>query len=102
MNLHVMRKPDVGDRHTSDGKAWKAPFNLADDFHRYGLLWTPEKICWYVDDELVRESENTQWNQSLTVNFDSETMPEWFGLPTPEELPATFEIDYIRHWNPAE
>ena len=98
MNLHVMKSPETGDRHIAKEKTWKAPFRFADDFHRYGLLWTPEKLCWYVDDELVRETENEYWNQPLTVNFDSETMPEWFGLPDPEELPATFEIDYIRHW----
>lgn len=98
MNLHVMRTPETGDKHISDGTTWEAPFRFADDFHRYGLLWTPEKICWYVDDQLVRESENKYWTQPLTVNFDSETMPEWFGLPDPKELPATFEIDYIRHW----
>ncbi|MBR4752759.1 MAG: acetylxylan esterase [Thermoguttaceae bacterium] len=98
MNLHVMRTPETGDKHISQGGQWKAPYRFADDFHRYGLLWTPEKICWYVDDQLVRESENTYWTQELTVNFDSETMPEWFGLPDPAELPATFQIDYIRHW----
>ena len=102
MNLHVMKSPETGDRHIAKEKTWKAPFRFADDFHRYGLLWTPEKLCWYVDDELVRETENEYWNQPLTVNFDSETMPEWFGLPDPEELPATFEIDYIRHWNLVE
>lgn len=98
MNLHVMKSPETGDEHYSDAKTWEAPFRFADDFHRYGFLWTPEKLCWYVDDQLVRESENKYWTQELYVNFDSETMPEWFGLPDPQELPATFEIDYIRHW----
>lgn len=98
-NLHVMRSPETGDKHLSDGGQWKAPFRFADEFHRYGLLWTPEKVCWYVDDQLVRESVNKYHHQALNVNFDSETMPEWFGLPDPNELPATFEIDYIRHWN---
>lgn len=102
MNLHVMHSPETGDKHYSDGTTWQAPFKFVDDFHRYGLLWTPEKICWYVDDQLVRESENKYWNQPLNVNFDSETMPEWFGLPDPKELPATFEIDYIRHWELVE
>lgn len=102
MNLHVMRTPETGTKHISEGSVWKAPYRFVDDFHRYGLLWTPEKICWYVDDQLVRESENRYWTQELTVNFDSETMPEWFGLPDPDELPATYEIDYIRHWTLAE
>ncbi|MBQ9875302.1 MAG: acetylxylan esterase [Thermoguttaceae bacterium] len=98
MNLHVMKTPETGDKHISDGGTWDAPYRFVNDFHRYGLLWTPEKLRWYVDDQLVRESENKYWTQPLNVNFDSETMPEWFGLPDPSELPATFEIDYIRHW----
>ena len=102
MNLHVMIKPDKGENHWNRGKDWTAPFLLRDDFHRYGLLWNEKTIAWFVDDEKVWETENTDWHQPLTVNFDSETMPEWFGLPKPEELPATFKIDYIRHWVPGE
>jgi hypothetical protein len=30
------------------------------------------------------------------MNFDSETMPEWFGLPDKESLPSTFSIEYVR------
>jgi hypothetical protein len=34
------------------------------------------------------------------MNFDSETMPEWFGLPDPKTLPASFSIEYVRSWRP--
>ena len=46
----------------------------------------------------VRTLANTWWHQPLHVNFDSETFPNWFGLPDPAELPATFSIDYVRSW----
>ena len=42
--------------------------------------------------------ENTHWHQPLHLNFDSETMPEWFGLPDEENLPGTFSIEYVRAW----
>ena len=42
--------------------------------------------------------ENTHWHHPLYLIFDSETMPEWFGLPKPEDLPSTFGIEYIRAW----
>jgi hypothetical protein len=32
------------------------------------------------------------------MNFDSETMPEWFGLPDPADKAGHFLIDYIRVW----
>lgn len=101
MTLHVMKSPVVKE-HFSSGETWTAPFLLRDDFHRYGLLWNERVIEWFVDDVKVRSVENAHWHQPLTVNFDSETMPEWFGLPDPESLPATFKIDYIRHWAAAE
>jgi hypothetical protein len=35
--------------------------------------------------------------RSLLI-FDSETMPDWFGMPNDKELPSTFTIDYVRAW----
>ena len=48
--------------------------------------------------KVVHEQENTHWHQPLHLNFDSETMPDWFGLPDKKDLPATFSIDYVRSW----
>jgi hypothetical protein len=42
--------------------------------------------------------ENTHWHQPLTLNFDSETMPNWFGLPKDSDLPSTYSIEYVRAW----
>ncbi|MGL4594072.1 MAG: family 16 glycosylhydrolase [Thermoguttaceae bacterium] len=98
MNLHVFKTPERGNKHTSEGTYWDAPFRFADDFHVYSLEWDNESIKWYVDNQLVRTSPNTEWHQALTLNFDSETMPEWFGLPDVNDLPSTFYIDYVRCW----
>ena len=46
--------------------------------------------------------ENTHWHQPLSLNLDSETMPEWFGLPDEASLPSTFSVEYIRSWRLAE
>jgi hypothetical protein len=37
-------------------------------------------------------------DQPLTLNLDSETMPNWFGLPRDQDLPSTFRIRYVRAW----
>lgn len=97
-NLHVMKTPEDGAKHTSDGGEWKSPFRFVEDFHTYGLEWNADEVKWYVDGKVVRTSKNVKHHQPLTVNFDSETMPEWFGLPNPADLPSTFSIDYIRCW----
>lgn len=35
-------------------------FDAADAFHRYEINWTPERVCWRVDGELLCEREH--WN----------------------------------------
>lgn len=98
MNAHVFHTLVNPDRHWSKGGKWKAPWRLADEFHVYALHWTPQELRYLVDGKVVRSMENTHWHQPLTLNFDSETMPRWFGLPSPDSLPSTFSIDYIRSW----
>ncbi len=101
MNVHVFRTP-TENRHWSKHGVWTAPTNLADGYHVYGLQWDKEKITWYYDGVPVRWIENTHWHQALTLNFDSETMPKWFGLPEDKDLPSTYSIEYIRAWKKRE
>jgi len=101
MNVHVFRTP-TENKHWSMGEVWIAPSDLADDYHTYGLEWDKDKIQWYFDGVLVRWVENTHWHQPLTLNFDSETMPKWFGLPKDSDLPSTYSIEYIRAWKKDE
>jgi len=97
MNVHVFRTP-LEDKHWSNHGEWIAPYGFADDYHVFGLKWTPYVLSWYVDGKKVRTIENTHWHQPLTMNFDSETFPDWFGLPSDEDLPSTFSIEYVRSW----
>jgi len=97
MNLHVFRTPS-SQTHWSVAGKYVADEDLADDFHVYGLEWNQDEILFYFDGVLVRRGPNTHWHQPLTLNFDSETMPEWFGLPQEEDLPSTYSIDYVRAW----
>ena len=101
MNVHVFKTPEEN-RHWSKHGVWYARTNLADDYHVYALEWDKEKVKWYFDGVLVRWVENTHWHQALTLNFDSETMPDWFGLPDDKDLPSTYSIEYIRAWKSRE
>ena len=97
MNVHVFKTP-TEKKHWSKHGVWIAPENLADDYHVYALEWNAERIKWYFDGVLIRWVENTHWHQPLTLNFDSETMPNWFGLPKDADLPSTYSIEYVRAW----
>jgi beta-glucanase (GH16 family) len=97
MNVHVFHTPAEKKHWFSEG-TWKAPFVFADDYHVYALKWDKDAITWWVDGKVVRELKNTHWHQPLYMNFDSETFPDWFGLPDKETLPSTFSIEYVRSW----
>ncbi|MBC8471987.1 MAG: family 16 glycosylhydrolase [Planctomycetes bacterium] len=101
MNVHVFRTP-TENKHWSKHGVWAAPSNLADGYHVYALEWNKEKITWYYNGVPVRWIENTHWHQALTLNFDSETMPKWFGLPKDKDLPSTYSIEYVRAWKKRE
>ena len=98
MNVHVFVTPEDGKKHWDKSSTWEAPFDLAADYHVYALEWDKREITWYVDGVRRRTSPNTHWHQPLFLNFDSETMPEWFGLPEEGTLPSTFSIEYVRAW----
>jgi len=97
MNVHVFHTP-TEKRHWSIGGDWDAPWRLAGDFHVCGLEWDEENIKYYVDGVLVRRVRNTHWHQPLYLIFDSETMPQWFGMPDDKDLPSTFQVEYVRAW----
>ena len=101
MNAHVFRTPTEKEHWDISG-TWKSPTDLVDDYRIYALEWNEKELKYYVDGQLLRTIENTHWHQPLHMNFDSETMPEWFGLPEKEELPATFSIEYVRSWRRVE
>ena len=97
MTLHVFRTPTER-KHWQVGDAWVAPWRLADNYHVYGLDWGKDEIIFYVDGVAVRRVENTHWHQPLNLIFDSETMPDWFGMPEDADLPSTFSVEYVRAW----
>lgn len=73
-------------------------FKFYEDFHLYGLLWTPEMLTWYIDGKEVFSRKNDVFHTALNVVFDSEIMEAWAGLPDVKDLPAVFYVDYVRVW----
>ena len=42
--------------------------------------------------------ENDFFKRPLHIIFDAEIMETWDGLPNPDDLPSTFQVDYLRVW----
>ena len=70
------------------------------EFHTFGMAWSPREIIWYVDGEethRITDSEYVIANQAMYLIANLAVGGNWPGSPdasTP--FPATFEIDYIR------
>ena len=85
-------------------------FTLAEpwkEFHRYGLIWTPERLEWFFDGQLVFSFANTgkgpdEWPfdspQYLLMNLA--IGGGWGGQKGIDDalFPAEFRIDYVRVW----
>lgn len=76
-------------------------FDPSAGFHTWGLLWDAGILTWFLDGKPLRTLANTHWKSPLRLILDTETHPDWMGLPDPEKLPAAFVIDYVRTWQPA-
>ncbi|VGO17563.1 Beta-porphyranase B [Pontiella desulfatans] len=100
-NVHYFRGPHYNgtvDDHITDQGYHDLGFNMAEDFHVYGMEWSPTFIRWYVDGKLIREKHNDNYFQPLEMNLNVEAN-QWFGaLPDDATLPATYQIDYVRAW----
>ena len=93
--------------HPAKNKVWKTTkkidFDMTEDFHVFGVEWSDEFLKVYIDGELVSNTPKAEigdaWvlNNPLELWFDSEVFP-WHGIPKAENLPATFEVDYVRVW----
>jgi beta-glucanase (GH16 family) len=81
----------------TNGNFWWAPRRLADEYHVYALEWDEKVIKWYIDGVVVSTLDNRYWHQPVYMNFDAETFYS-LGLPEASQLPAVFQIDYVRSW----
>jgi hypothetical protein len=93
-NLHVFDMPSGKPDHASLG-LWTAPFDLADDYHVYGLEWDPKYLNFYVDGVLIRRKINTHWHYPLTLNLDVEIMAALTGMLDAQDDKLTYSIDYV-------
>ena len=67
-------------------------FDASEDFHTYAFEWTPTALRWYVDNNLVEESTDTQTiprgRQNFFINlWISEELDQWVGPIDPDEAP---------------
>ena len=71
-----------------------------EDFHTFGMAWSPRAIVWYVDGVETRRITDSEYkiaNQAMYLIANLAVGGWWPGTPDDaNDFPATFEIDYIR------
>ena len=79
------------------------PYNTGDEFHIYAAEWGEDYLKIFRDGELTahftQDELGLDWvlNNPMEIWIDSEIF-KWLGLPHEAELPADFEIEYMRVW----
>jgi beta-glucanase (GH16 family) len=76
----------------------KVAFDFTEEYHVYGLLWTPTEMIWYIDGKEVFKRDNDFFKRPLHLMLDCEIMQAWAGLPDAKDLPGSFSVDYVRVW----
>lgn len=102
MNAHVFRKGgQMLQNKVHRPQAAPLNFGVCDQPFTAALDWTPEYLRWMVNGKVVREIANEHWHDHMWVQFDCETMPNWFGCPSrhgDHNVPCCYKVYYIRAW----
>lgn len=101
MNAHLFRKDGKKLDKTLSHPQWHVlPHRTCEKPMTVGLDWTKDYISWLVDGRVVRTMQNKYWHKPMWIQFDCETMGNWFGLPDDNQLqePVNFSISHLRVW----
>jgi hypothetical protein len=91
--------------HASRNNAFALPENIdLSQFHTYGLLWTPGKVTWYLDNQPLH-------SESTPAIFDRQNFFLVLGMQEGDDWKAgnvsgvnaptmTLNVDWVRVWQP--
>lgn len=79
-------------------KQHKPRFAFHKGFHTATFLWTPDTLEWYLDGKLTFRHPNDYYHSAMRINFDCEVITHWAGSPDSADLPAEYQVDYLRVW----
>ena len=77
--------------------------DFSQDFHRFGVKWTPDKLIWFVDGiEQHRETRDVpQQPMYILLTHGTGNGQDFAGAVTADTVfPSYFEIDYVRVYQP--
>jgi len=88
-----------GERHSTPTMETQIGYDLSSDFHKFGVLWEPGLIVWYIDGAEVRRLTGVRVSdEPMNIIAQFVVGSEWIGQPDASSLPKFLEIDYIKAW----
>jgi beta-glucanase (GH16 family) len=73
------------------------PFNPSEDFHRYGFLFTPERVQWTADGKVIQTLDQVALGGDGILMMNAWTgNPDWGGGPPTEDAQAVY--DWVKYW----
>jgi beta-glucanase (GH16 family) len=79
---------------TRSVKPMRNGFNFNDNFFILGVDWTPGKMVWKINGIPYMETDKNLPNGPAYIVFSSGVT----GVPDDNQLPAKFEIDWVKCW----
>lgn len=97
--IYQYAHPDGGDDKTQylyGGSIQVDMVDTSNDFHTYGLEWTPEYIAWFVDGQETQRVKNFAFEPHYYI-INLAVGGYWPGYPDKSTaFPASVDIDYVR------
>lgn len=94
--LHTIHWGGYGATHQIAGPVFSTLKNTADDYHVFGLEWTPEYYATYVDGIKTNMSNTAISKVPESVLLSLEIDKNVAGPLKISELPVQFKVDYVR------
>jgi len=89
-----------GDGEIGSGQTHALPYPSDSDFTNYAVTWTPERIDYFINGELVRTIDEgfripTHPQRIFFSLWGSETMTDWMGAFAPVTAPIQMQVDWV-------
>lgn len=83
--------------HPGNGGPRNLPFNPSEDFHRYGFLFTPQRVQWTADGKVIQTIESVALGGDGIIMMNAWTgNPDWGGGPPAQDAHTVY--DWVKYW----
>lgn len=83
--------------HGRNSGTFQGSTNLTEDFHVYGLIWTPGRLQWFLDGVKCYETTISVPSEPFYFILCPAIGPDWTGDPDNGSIfPQKFEVDWVR------